>query len=304
MITLTDEARAAYEDYVRKVRACLISAGTANPEDVLADLREHVSRELAGGEEPAGLDAMQAVLAGLGGPEQWVSAEDLPWWRKVLLRTRVGPDVWRLAYASFGALLLGVLLGWVFSGTRRGGHEFNGTVLAMFVVVSFLLSRAAVAVTGGRLESGQKWLVYPSLVLVCVILGAAIVAWAPIAGGAGGFVLSYDSLRQHHTGAPTPGYYPSPFRAVGLRPGQSGYLDMRAGVFAGWAATLSAGVWWSVLAVLLLFDRPRRLVEAVFAPFLKVRKRWATALLLLGLLLLAVAGAAAYAAMEWGHRYF
>jgi len=305
MVTLTDDVRTAYEDYVRKVRAYLTSAGTANPDDVLADLREHVDQELKAAGEPVSRQAMQAILDRLGSPQQWISTEELSWWRKTLLRVRTGPDGWRLAYASFGVLLLGILLGWVFSDTWRGEHEFNRTIMTVFTGLSFILSRAAVAAAGRTLGSAQKWLVYPSLVIVYVFLAAAIIIWAPIAGGMGGFCVSYDSLEQHHAGAPTPGYYPLPFSSFGLQSAQTGALDVRAGIFAAWAATAAAGAWWSILAVLLLFDGPRKLVATIFAPFLAViRKRWAVAGLVLGLVLLLLAVVSAYAASQWGHVYF
>jgi hypothetical protein len=296
MVTLADDAKAAYGDYLNRVRASVASAGTASPEDVLTDLREHVDQELRSSEEPVSLKAMQVILERLGDPREWVSAEELPWWRQVLLRVRTGPDGWRLAYASFGVLALGILLGWVFSYDRGSRHDFNWTVMFMFTGLSFVLSRAALAAAERKLDPAQRWLVYPSLVIVYVFVAGAILLWAPIAGGGGGFSLSYDSLRQH-----------PPSNSIGLWPGDAD-LEVRAGIFAGWAAALAAGAWWSLLAVLLLFSKPRRLVAAMFAPFLSakntMRTRWAVVGLVVALVLLLLAGIAAYAAIQWGHVYF
>jgi len=301
-VKLTDDARAVYDDYVQKVRANLACAGAAGVDDVLGDLHEHINQELAGSDEPVSRQVMEALLQRLGPPAEWVSAEDLPWWRKVLLRLRTGPDGWRLAYVSFGVLLLGIVLGWLFSDGCRGRHEFNWTVMVMFTALSWILSRAAVAAAGGNLGSAQKWLVYPSLIAVCAILTVAIIAWAPIAGGAGGFCLSYDSLRQHPAHARPLGYYPYPFKSgSALDPHD---LDVRAGIFAAWAATAAAGIWWTVLAVGLLLDRPRRVAVAVFGPFLNtIRRRWVLAGLVLAVAVLAVAIVAACAAYHWGHVY-
>jgi hypothetical protein len=148
--------------------------------------------------------------------------------------------------------------------------------MAVFIGLSFILSRAAVAATGSDLDSAQKWLVYPSLLIVYVLLAAVIIAWAPITGGAGGFYLSYDWLQEHSGESLGSWYYPYPEE-----------LDVHAGIFAGWTAIAAAGVWWSILAVLLLFDRPRKLAAVIFAPFLTtIRKKWTIAGLVLGLLLL------------------
>jgi len=190
MAKLTDEARIRYEDYIRQVRAYLAAAGTVSPDDVVAELQEHVERELKDADEPVSPEAMQEVLTRLGQPSQWIGDEELPWWRKVLLRIRTGPEDWRLAYATFGVLLLGVLLGWLFGDTyisrRRKSHEFSWTVMFMFLAASFILARAVlVTARGDSLPSGRKWLIYPSLVLPYAMILLLIVASVPIAVGAG-----------------------------------------------------------------------------------------------------------------------
>ncbi len=309
MVTLTDQARATYDEYIRKVRAYIAAAGSGNPDEVVADVRDHVDRELAGAAEPVAEGALRAVLARLGEPQQWIGEDDLPWWRKVLLRVRSGPDNWRLAYATSGVLLLGVIFGWVFCDTytsyrysRFTRHAFNWEAMGIFMVIALVLARATLA--AGRppaLNAGQKWLVYPSLIVPYALIAAAIIAWAPAAGGAGGAFGSWSYLRQHARGQAAPGYYPALLRHL-VNPDS---LNQRSELFGVWAGVLSAGIWWTLLGVLLLFRRPRRLMEAVFAPFLKpMSRRWGTIVLLIGLLALTLVMLCAVSAHNWGHEYF
>jgi len=307
MVRLTEQATAAYEDYIRKGRAYLAAAGADNPEELIADLREHVDRELAGLGEPVSEEAVQRVLARLGEPRQWIGEEELSWWRKFVLRIRTGPEDWRLAYATFGLVLGGVLFGWLFCDTYTSRyssrHDFNWEAMALFLAVSFILARAALAVAKpSALSPGQKWLVYPSLILPYVVIALLIIAWAPMAAGAGGFALSWMSLKEHAAGQPAPGYYPSLLWNIQINPDN---LDVRAGIFAAWAGTLAAGVWWTLLGVLLLFGRARRAMAGVFAPFLQhTSRKWSAVGLIAGWTLIALAIVAAVAAYEGEHVYF
>lgn len=135
MATLTNEAAAAYQDYVNRVRACLAAAGVADPADVLKELQAHVDEELKDAAAPVALETVQGVLQRLGLPERWVSEDELPSWRRMLLRFRAGPEDWRLAYAAFGLLLCGVLLRWTFCQPARTGVLTTG----VFIAASFIV---------------------------------------------------------------------------------------------------------------------------------------------------------------------
>lgn len=277
MIPLTDGAKALYADYISKVRARLFSSGAADADEILADLQEHVSEELADTPEPATHEAMRAVLERLGSPDQWVNADDLPWWRKVLMRLRTGPEDWRLVYFSFVALIVGAL------------------------PISFILSRAAIAAQKEPLAPAQKWLAYPSLIIVYVVILGIVLIPVPIIGGAVGYELSFASLteysRLHGTKAPTPTNYPPILKSLGL----NRYTDVRAGVVGVWMGVATGGAWLMLLGGALLFRGPRRFAACVFAPFLdESSKRWAVTILLFGLLLGAIALAVGY----WRHLLF
>ena len=308
MATLTEDARSAYEEYIGSVRVCLATAGTASPEEVIADVRQHVDRELEGLGEPVSEPALREVLTRLGQPRQWIAEEDLPWWRRALLRVRTGPEDWRLTYATIGTVLLGVIFGWLFCHTRTWphgtSHDFNWEALAVFLVVSFILARAAVAAAakGRGLSECQKWLVYPSLLPVYVLLAATIVGWAPLVAGGLGFEISEHSLRDAaDAGQVVVGYYPFAWLEDLVR----GDTDVQAGIFAAWAATMGAGIWWTLVGLLLLLKRPRGMIVAVFSPFLKrLSRRWAVRTIAVGLLLAGLGIAAAIVAHKWNQSYF
>src|SRR5262249_49901870 len=135
------------------------------------------------------LDQLEAVLARLGRPEQWVADEDRPVWRRGIdwVRTRPavvgrrvrgaterlrnGPGDWRLAYLTFGALLVGLFL---------------FPVLVVRLPVSYIVGRAALARArdAGQSLGGQKWLIYPPLLIVSVPLLVGLLLWPLGVGGA------------------------------------------------------------------------------------------------------------------------
>lgn len=188
-IGLSSEAAARLDDYLAQVRAALAGAADVNPDEIDADIREHIENELRGAPRPVPVAALEAVLARLGPPSQWGAGNDPTLRGRVrhLLRgareaaveraKRVrfalwnGPEDWRLPYLSFGVLALGALTVFVFP---------------IALLVSYVLSRAGLAVArekGIELGAGRKWLLYPSVVLVSLALVVGAVAW-PAAVGA------------------------------------------------------------------------------------------------------------------------
>jgi hypothetical protein len=329
MLALTEEARKRYEEYLRRVRACMSAAGQASPDEVMADIEEHVSRELEGTAEPVSGETVRQVLARLGEPEQWIAADELPWWRRTLLRVRTGPEDWRLAYATLGVLFLGVLFGYFFGTTVTSGgpyspamyqvdneiiqvpqknlfpqppqerHEFNVEVMVIFWVVSFILARAAIAAAVDRdaMSAGQKWLVYPSVVVPYVIVAVAILIAVPCLTAAGGFALSEESLRERHACLPGNVEYdllPKSF--------EIDHYEVRAGHYGGYIGAITAGLWWITLGTLLLFRGPQRVARFMFAPFCKtIPKKACLVTIVIGMLMLALA---AMERITSTHTYF
>jgi hypothetical protein len=189
-VELTPEAAARLDDYLRQVRAALAGSADVNPDEIEGDIREHVGNELHDAPRPVSVPALDEVLARLGPPSQWGAGGD----PTLLLRARHllrdakvgvagrlrsarealwrGPEDRRLAYLSFGVFALGVLSFFV--------------LFPVTLPVSYLLSRAGIAWSrekGVALDAGRKWLLYPPVVLVSLMLLIALVAWPVALGG-------------------------------------------------------------------------------------------------------------------------
>ncbi len=159
MTTFTADAQQIFDRYIQTVRWSV--RGVADPDEIERDVREHVSSALEAEAGPVSSQTLHDVLARLGDPWQWVAPEDLPFWRRVVMRFSLGPDDWRLAYACFGLTLLGMLLIPV-------GIGF------VFLIAAYFLGRATYSLVMDRdgTLGPRKWLVYPPLVFfgICVAL--------------------------------------------------------------------------------------------------------------------------------------
>ncbi len=156
MVTLSDGAQKALDEYLRQTRIYLQGAPSVDADEVEQNIAEHIENELRDAPEPVELETLDAVLKKLGRPRQWVPEDELPEWRKLILRLRTGPDDWRLVYLSFSLLVLAFVLPRAF---------------LILVLASFLASRAALAATSeGPLPKPQKWLLYPPLVVTNVVI--------------------------------------------------------------------------------------------------------------------------------------
>ncbi len=276
-IGLAPDAAARLDDYLKQVRAALTGAADVTPDEIEADIREHVENELHGAPRPVPLSVLEAVLAKLGPPSQWGTAPDPTLFararhvlreglrdaraataeraRRVRFTLWNGPDDWRLAYLSFGVFALGVL-----------------TFFALFpvtLIVSYILSRAGLAVArerGIELGAGRKWLLYPPVVIVSAVLLVAMVAW-PAAAGA----IAFGELHDAGVRVRTYDYVdPTPTNEAGWRkwherqtrkeqtaaqveedrkllaavPVPMGWAPTAAGWFVGFGAVM---IWWTVL---------------------------------------------------------
>ncbi len=170
MTGLTPEARDRVERYVRMARASLRGSAVDSTE-IEADLRAHIGDALTALPSPASAAAVDTVLDRLGHPHQWADAAGLPVWRRIINTLMAGPEDWRLAYLSFGFLVLGLVT-----------LPFGGVVL---IAGAYFLARANIAfLTERDVPVGVRgWLLYPALAaatapVILVPLIAPVVASA------------------------------------------------------------------------------------------------------------------------------
>ena len=190
MIEFTPSAAARLADYLQQVRASLAGSPDVNPDEIAADIQEHVETELHHVAPPVSLRDLEAVLQRLGPPSNWLPAGRAATpsagpslrdylrarWkaaREALVR---GPEDWRLAYLTFGLLAFGL---------------FTMVLFPFALFVSYFLGRAGItAATGveakasGRTPgAAQRWLLYPPVVLVSLSLLLGIL-FVPVAATA------------------------------------------------------------------------------------------------------------------------
>lgn len=193
--------------------------------------------------------------------------EELPGWRKLVMRLRSGPEDWRLAYIAFGLFMWGLILGGfvpIMSILGFGGigapsvfwlaHPGNLIQLGSFIVARAFIAEVEVK----DISVGQKWLIYPSLVVVYLLI-LCIIFINP-------FLAIFQAI---HVSAPTLSLY---FKYLGE------YTSIIAFVI---------GVWWSILGA-VIYKWPG-LVRAIFRPFADGFKRnWAKRFMFLGLAMVVI----------------
>jgi hypothetical protein len=191
MIEFTTEAEARFAEYLRQVRTALAGSVDVNPDEIEADIREHVENELRAEPAPVGIAPLERVLTRLGPPAQWGASESPSFFRRVRAqvgeRLRLsdrlrsarealwrGPEDWRLAYLTFGVFAAGVL-----------AFPF----FPLFLIIAYILGRAGISLAqekGMELNGARKWLLYPPVVIVSLALLVAVVALPFVAGGVTG----------------------------------------------------------------------------------------------------------------------
>lgn len=237
MSELTPEAKLRLEEYVTRVRATL-RGSTAD--DVEQSVREHVDVALAGVPGPIAAERLSTVLEQLGSPERWVSEDELPPWRRLLLRVSQRPEDWRLAYGSFAITLL------MFITLPIGG--------ILLLVPAFLLSRAAfeVLATRGEPVGARRWLLLPPIVIgLLLVTGAAMIAPVIAAGAIG---IGEEQI--YRVQGITDRDLATEFEQIRI---ETGFLSA------------AAGIWWIVLAgIYTIAYRPYR---ALFLPVTMTLRR-------------------------------
>jgi hypothetical protein len=277
MIRLTPEAQIYLDDYLEDVRSAVAGQPGISPSEIKEDVREHVFAALEKAEMPVSAAQLAAVLDRLGPPSMWVSDEPRSIWkyltdklkpvghkaveqikalpgeayqagRGLAARVRGLSHDWRLAYVAFGLFALGLVAFPLFPA---------------FLLASYFVARADVAVARERGETlgARRWLVYPSLIIVSVILFLALAAW-PIAPAVG---ISHDIPRSLKTDVADM-MHVSP-KAV--QPVAATYLAVGA-----------VSLWWSIASMVVL--RWPGLMAVLFPPFgSKIRRIDAVIVLLL-----------------------
>lgn len=179
MTEFTPTAEARLHDYLAQVRQALYAHPDVSPDEVEADVREHIATEFVRLSRPVTLSELETVLTRLGPPTQWAHAgatsqvppriEPFDWRAFAAgVRRRVlgvfntlwkGPEDWRLAYLTFGLTLLAPF------------------TLGVSLVVAWFFGRAAVELAKEKGEplGARRWLVYPAILAVCLplLLGLA-----------------------------------------------------------------------------------------------------------------------------------
>jgi hypothetical protein len=270
MKQLSEEAKKHLEQYLDEVRTCLEGCASVDSEEIQQDVTEHIERELENVEEPVSFNEVDDILRRLGPPRQWVpQEEEVSWWRKVILRLRKGPEDWRLAYLSFGLFLIWLL--------ALGGFRYalfaplvilRARVSGIILLASFILARAAIStVKDTKQLGGQKWLLYPSLLVVYIPL-LIIFIWPVIP------VVILGEQSYGHT---------FPFsQKLGIAPGSlnESFFWILAGVGV-------LALWWTILGVICC-SAPN-LIKTIFRPFADwFNRKWATLLIIVGLLITAI----------------
>src|SRR5262245_42742041 len=72
MIEFTPSAEARLAHYLEQVRAALAGSPDVNPDEIVADIQEHVETELRGAPKPVSLGDLEGVLDRLGPPSNWL----------------------------------------------------------------------------------------------------------------------------------------------------------------------------------------------------------------------------------------
>ena len=185
-IEMTASAEARLDEYLAQVRDVLHGHPDVSPDEVAADVCEHIDTEFAALKRPVTLGELEAVLTRLGPPGQWAGASSqspppavrVNWkqlFRDVRQRAQgvlntlwKGPEDWRLPYLTFALTLLAPL------------------TMGLSLIAAYFLARATVELAKEKGEplGARRWLVYPAILAVGLPLLLALL-FAPAMATAG-----------------------------------------------------------------------------------------------------------------------
>ena len=205
---LAPDAEARLEEYLGQMRAALAGTPDVSPDEIEADICEHVENELQSAARPVSLSALEAILSRLGPPTQWLPSAKAtprsellsPWkyaseqLRRIKTVLWRGPEDWRLAYLSFGMFALGIFI-------------------PPLLLASYFLSRAGVSLIRqkeGNVDVARMWLLYPPLVLFSLAFVLVLILIPPIGATCGAFKAVLEADRQERWEAGEPRGLPYP----------------------------------------------------------------------------------------------
>lgn len=277
MKRFTPEAQTCLEDYLADVRSAVYGHASVSPNEIEQDVRDHVVAALEGSREPITAEEVGAVLDRLGPPSQWVADEPRSIWkyltdklkpvghkaveqikalpgeayqagRGLAARVRGGiSSDWRLSYLAFGLFVVGLVAFPLFPAC---------------LIAAYFAARADVALARERGETlgARRWLVYPPMAIVSVVLLLALAFW-PIAPAV---ALSHQIPRT-------------------MWPEVSGILHVSPRavqpISAVYLAIGAVSLWWGILSLIVL--RFPNLPAVLFPPFGKTFRRLDAVLLFL-----------------------
>ena len=257
----TEEAQGILDRYLGRVKSTLRPHPSVDADEVERDVRGHIEVELAGAPAPVTADQLGSVLERLGSPSAWVPADDLPAWRRLLMRVSAGPEDFRLSYLALGCFLL-------------------FPIAPPLLLASFLLARAGLALLDERSEpvGARAWLLYPPLLFLYVDLAIVALLLPPVIVPA----LAFDPNAGPAAREFLQAWLPDPFPLA-----------------AALLAALVAGAWWLVLGLALA--RCTRAVRWTFWPFAEgFERRHGIRIAVVGLVVAAASGAALAAVFRFG----
>jgi hypothetical protein len=200
MIRLTPDAQIYLDEYLADIRSAVAGHASLSPDEIEQDVRDHVFAALEDVRGPVSASQLAAVLDRLGPPNEWVADEPRSIWkyltdklkpvghravgqikalpgdayqagRGIAARVRGISHDWRLAYVAFGLFAFGMIAFPLFPA---------------FLIASYFAARAQVSLARERGEplGARKWLVYPPMVIVSIVLLIVLALW-PLAPAAG-----------------------------------------------------------------------------------------------------------------------
>jgi hypothetical protein len=234
MVALSPDAKGHLDHYLKQIRVALSGRESIDADEIERDVLSHIDAELSGASEPVPAHRLLAVLDRLGEPNEWVPAEETAW-RRPFTALSSRPGDWRLAFVSFGALALTVVL--------MTGPVMLWPLPLVLPPVAFITARVNVALLEERGEAVglRTWLLYPSLLALYIPLSLALMGgptW-PLAN-----LLSEDPSARSRIAALA---HASPSLATPA------------------LVAVVLGCWWTLLGLVIIQMIPS--VRALFRPF-------------------------------------
>jgi hypothetical protein len=225
MVELTSGAMSCLNEYLAEVRSSLRHCRSVRVDEVENDVREHVEHALSGAAVEVDVDELREVLTRLGKPSQWVPQDELNGFQRALLALRCGPEDLRLGYLAFGTLVFVLLGAAVLNSVFGFGTTFPFLVVG--IAVSFCLARASLAAITSPTRV-ERWLIYPSLVIVYVPI-TAILLFSPVV-----FAMIMEAMLADRGG---------PSALAWAR-------EYPLGTITVFTIGIAGSVWWAILALI------------------------------------------------------